>query len=122
MDIHMGETPQVGQTSVSNTTVNGAVRRTPTGGPTTSDGAAYLEYLRAQRRAEPSGGLRLFNPDETPEEAETRIRETLAGLAALSEIGDDEPGEAPEIWDRVMEAIERPRLQFHSIGLDTSDS
>jgi alkanesulfonate monooxygenase SsuD/methylene tetrahydromethanopterin reductase-like flavin-dependent oxidoreductase (luciferase family) len=53
------------------------------GGPTTSDGAEYLEALRAMRRAEPKGGRRIFNPDETPEEAEERIRENLAGLDSL---------------------------------------
>ena len=109
-------------TAPSDTLVNGSIRRTPSGGPTTSDGARYLEALRARRRAEPSGGLRIFNPDETPVEREERIREQLAGLAALAERSDEESNESPELWDQVMETVERPRLEFHEIILNDVDS
>jgi len=102
--------------------VNGASQRTNGPRPTTSEGARYLEELRASWRAQIPHGVRLFNPDETPKEAEQRIRETLAGLTALSEVGDDEPDEPTEMWDQVMDAIKRPRLQFHDVDLHTSDS
>lgn len=121
METHANEVTQAGSASPSQTPTNGSIRHTPTGGPTTRDGAEYLQDLRAMRRAEPKGGRRIFNPDETPEEAEERIREALAGLQALSEMKDDEPDEAPEIWDQVMEAVKRPRLQLHDVDLDTSD-
>jgi hypothetical protein len=108
-------------TTPSGAHVNGTVRRTPTGGPTTDDGARYLEELRTQWRARSKDGPRIFNPDETPEERDERIREALAGLAALAECDDDASDEAPEIWDEVMQAVERPRLEFHEIDLDNSD-
>lgn len=121
METQADKVTQAESASPSQTPTNGFVRRTPTGGPTTKDGAEYLEALRAMRRAEPKGGRRIFNPDETPEEAKERIREALAGLQALSEMKDDEPDEAPEIWDQVMEGAKRPRLQLHDVDLDTSE-
>src|SRR4051812_16469388 len=68
--------------------VRGSVRRTPQGGPTTADGARYLEDLRARRRAEPEGGLRIFNPDETPEERDERISRARAWLATLDDAAE----------------------------------
>jgi len=101
---------------------NGASRRTPTGGPTTADGARYLEELRAQWRARQKDGPRIFNPDETTEERDERVREALAGLAALAAGSDGGSDEPPEIWDEVMESIKRPRLEFREVDLDNLDS
>jgi hypothetical protein len=76
--------------------MHGSVRRTPTGGPTTADGARYLEELRAQWRSRPKGGLRLFNPDETPAERDERIREAQALLESLRSTTPDEGREPTE--------------------------
>jgi hypothetical protein len=78
-------------------------------GPTTREGAQYLEELRALRRAQPPGGLRIFNPDETPEEAAVRIREVLDGLAALNDDRSEDAEEEGKIWDEVMEAVAKSR-------------
>jgi hypothetical protein len=81
----------------------------------------YLEELRAMRRAQPPGGLRIFNPDETPEEREVRIRETLAGLRAMQEFAAEGTEEDGRVWDEVMKAVERSRSgssgpdQLHTI-------
>jgi hypothetical protein len=107
-------------TSKRSAVTSGSVRRTPTGGPTTDDGARYLEELRTQWRSRPDDGPRLFNPDETPAERDERIRGALAGLAALAEAGDEVPDESPEVWDQVMKAIEGPRVELREIDLDSS--
>src|SRR5687767_3295014 len=71
--------------------------------------AWYLEDLRALRRVQPPGGPRIFNPDETPEEREVRIREALVGLEALRELAAQGTEEDGRIWDEVMKAVERSR-------------
>ena len=93
---------------------NGTVRRTPTGGPTTADGARYLEELRAQWRARPKDGPRLFNPDETPEEREERIRETLVGLELLQERAEKATGDDRITWERVMTSVAQSRSRQHT--------
>jgi hypothetical protein len=52
METHADEGTQAESASPSQAPRNGTVGRTPMGGPTTSDGAEYLEDLRAMRRAE----------------------------------------------------------------------
>jgi hypothetical protein len=87
----------------------------------TAEGARYLEMLRAARAA-PEGGVRHFNPDETPEEADERIRRARAWLASLDECDEGDGTDEEALWDEVMEALKRPTLEFHAIDLDTSDA
>jgi hypothetical protein len=82
----------------------------------------YMEALRARRRIEPPGGLRIFNPDETPEQREVRIRETLAGLAAMRALAASGTEEDGRIWDEVMKAVERSRSGLPDVDSDLPDS
>ena len=84
--------------------------------------AWYLEDLRAMRRAQPPGGLRIFNPDETAEEREVRIRETLAGLKAMQEFAAAGTEEDGRVWDEVMKAVERSRSGTAGPDPDAQDS
>jgi hypothetical protein len=79
------------------------------GGRDRSLAAWYLEELRAARRLQPPGGLRIFNPDETPEERDVRIREALAGLKRLQAFAAAGTEEDGRVWDEVMKAVERSR-------------
>jgi hypothetical protein len=94
---------------------SGAARNGRPASPMTSEGAQYLEELRALRRAQAPGGPRIFNPDETPEEARQRIREALTGLAALHECKSEEDDDEGKIWDEVIEAVAKSRSGFSEI-------
>jgi hypothetical protein len=84
--------------------------------------AWYLEDLRALRRVQPPGGPRIFNPDETPEEREIRIRKTLSGLKALQEFAAAGTEEDGRVWDEIMEAVQRSRSGLSDADPDAHDS
>jgi hypothetical protein len=79
----------------------------------------YMEALRERRRIEPPGGLRIFNPDETPQERDVRIKEQLAGLEALREKAAALTEDEARIWDEVLRAVRRSR-SGHAGGDDVA--
>lgn len=109
METHTDEVTQPQTGSPSQDLANGSIRRTPTGGPTTSEGAQYLEDLRALRHAQPTGGPRIFNPDETPAEAKERIRHALDGLDALRMSAEGATDEDGATWDDIIRSVNASR-------------
>jgi hypothetical protein len=118
MDTRAEQTDPAEQASPPGAPDNGAARRVNRARPITSLAARYLEDLRARRRVEPQGGLRIFNPDETPEERDQRIREALAGLDSLLAATDEEAEEQRETWEALKAALHQGRPPYSRLFSD----
>jgi hypothetical protein len=122
MDTQAEERDQSEQTALHTAPQHDSKGTTPSSNGARSLAEQYLDDLRALRRQQPPGGLRIFNPDETSEERDERIRLARTWLASLDDITEEDGDEEGDLWESVLKAVQRPRLEFHGTDSEAIES